>query len=68
MVLTKLHLGVVASKYQTNKESTVSVIVCEQRTPDLAEFVVGADVMTSPFNWHFGPFPLRPMRIEHGVG
>lgn len=47
---------------ETNKGSTVSVIAWESPAP--AQVVVGADVTASPFNWHFGPFPVRPMRME----
>ena len=37
------------SDYQTNKGSTVSVMVWEQFSPALAQVAVGADVMASPF-------------------
>lgn len=34
----------------------------------MAQVVVGADIMASPFNWHFGPLPVKPMRTECQVG
>lgn len=44
------------------------MMVWEQWSPALAQDVVGADVTASPFNWHFGPFPVRPWRMECQVG
>lgn len=52
--------------YETNKGSTVSVIAWESPAP--AQVVVGADVTASPFNWHFGPFPVRPITMERLEG
>ncbi|KAM7404370.1 hypothetical protein PAMP_011722 [Pampus punctatissimus] len=52
---------------KTNKENAVSVTAWEQWSRALAQFVVGADVMASPpFNWHFDPFPVRPMERRDG--
>lgn len=34
-------------------------------SPALAKVVVCADVTASPFNWPFGPHPVRPWRMAH---
>lgn len=61
---TKLHPERVASSIKQTKDSTVSVIVWEQWSPTLDQVAVAADVSASPFNWHFGPFPVRGRSVD----
>lgn len=58
---TKLHPDLVASSIKQCKQSK-----CESMewSLALAQVVVAADVTASPFNWHLGPFPVRPVRVE----